>query len=448
MAQYDILLTQNVAASGIEFSEKYINLAKGALLSSNGQDPGVLPPGSAEQMLMPDASSPLGLKWAAIPDRHQQNTDTGTLSSSFQVGLADNGPVLVNSGGKLHVEGHDKTLGDIVSKNAEFDRVIIKNPPGHADDAAPKGYVDDLRDHVDSLLSANDAMVFKGTLGTGGTVTSLPTTHSAGWTYKVVTAGTFAGKVCEVGDMVIAIVNRSGSGNTNNDWAVIQANIDGAVTGPASATNGNFAVFSGTSGKIIANSTFNSGSFAAAAHVGATGNAHGVATTSVNGFMSADDKTKLNGITAGAEPNVGTNLSIGGSNDARTVESSTGSNASIPLASGSTAGFMSRADKNKLDGVAANANNYSHPNEGGGSIPTPLIGASVISAITVNARGHVTGTATRNLTPENIGAMKWVSAPASRTSAGVAGQVAYDGNFFYVCTATNTWKRSAIATNW
>ena len=35
-------------------------------------------------------------------------------------------------------------------------------------------------------------------------------------------------------------------------------------------------------------------------HVGATGAAHGAATTSANGFMSSTDKTKLNGIAAGA----------------------------------------------------------------------------------------------------------------------------------------------------
>jgi hypothetical protein len=39
---------------------------------------------------------------------------------------------------------------------------------------------------------------------------------------------------------------------------------------------------------------------APAAHVGATGGAHGAATTSVNGFQSASDKSKINGIEAGA----------------------------------------------------------------------------------------------------------------------------------------------------
>lgn len=38
------------------------------------------------------------------------------------------------------------------------------------------------------------------------------------------------------------------------------------------------------------------------------------------------------------------------------------------------------------------------------------------------------------------------SAPASASATGTAGQIAYDSGFLYVCTATNTWKRVAIAT--
>ena len=43
-------------------------------------------------------------------------------------------------------------------------------------------------------------------------------------------------------------------------------------------------------------------------HVGATGTAHGVATTSVNGFMSNADKSKLDGIASGAQVNTVTSV--------------------------------------------------------------------------------------------------------------------------------------------
>ena len=110
---------------------------------------------------------------------------------------------------------------------------------------------------VGALIGASDAMVFKGTLGTGGTATALPTTYKVGDTYKVITAGTYAGAVCEVGDLVICITTCTNSANAKNaDWTVAQANIDGAVTGPASSTAGHIATFSGATGKVIADSGY------------------------------------------------------------------------------------------------------------------------------------------------------------------------------------------------
>jgi hypothetical protein len=53
---------------------------------------------------------------------------------------------------------------------------------------------------------------------------------------------------------------------------------------------------------------------------------------------------------------------------------------------------------------------------------------------------------TYNFTVASIaGTIADVAAPASATSAGIAGQIATDASYIYVCTATNTWKRVAIA---
>ena len=38
-----------------------------------------------------------------------------------------------------------------------------------------------------------------------------------------------------------------------------------------------------------------------------------------------------------------------------------------------------------------------------------------------------------------------VAAPASATAAGTKGQWAQDGTYIYLCTATNTWVRAAVA---
>lgn len=51
-----------------------------------------------------------------------------------------------------------------------------------------------------------EPMVFKGSLGTGGTITSLPTasTSNTGYTYKVITAGTYASQSAKIGDTFIS----------------------------------------------------------------------------------------------------------------------------------------------------------------------------------------------------------------------------------------------------
>lgn len=138
--------------------------------------------------------------------------------------------------------------------------VTVQTPiqDGHA---ATKGYVDQeaaaaeqaAKDYVDTILGANDAMVFKGTLGTGGTVTALPTTYQTGWTYRVITAGTYAGQQCEVGDLIIAIADATDDGS-NADWTIAQTNIDGAVTHSAALTADNIVVGNGA-GQVKPSST-------------------------------------------------------------------------------------------------------------------------------------------------------------------------------------------------
>lgn len=110
---------------------------------------------------------------------------------------------------------------------------------------------------ITSGIKANDAMIFKGTLGTGGTITALPASHKIGDTYRVTTAGTYAGVECEIGDLVICIT--AGTTATDSHWTVAQTNIDGAVTGPSSSTDGRVALFSGTSGKVLKQSSYTIG---------------------------------------------------------------------------------------------------------------------------------------------------------------------------------------------
>ena len=40
------------------------------------------------------------------------------------------------------------------------------------------------------------------------------------------------------------------------------------------------------------------------------------------------------------------------------------------------------------------------------------------------------------------------TAPAARNSTGTLGEIVIDGNHMYVCYATNSWSRVALATSW
>lgn len=63
--------------------------------------------------------------------------------------------------------------------------------------------------------------------------------------------------------------------------------------------------------------------------------------------------------------------------------------------------------------------------------------------------GTIVGTSdTQTLTAKTLTAPKISSggAPLTAGATGVAGTIAWDSGFLYVCTATNTWVRVAIAT--
>ena len=72
-----------------------------------------------------------------------------------------------------------------------------------------------------ALLGLSGATVFKGTLGTGGTITALPTAdYVRGWTYKIITAGTYAGVDYALGDLIIALSSFD-TAFQNSDWVPV-----------------------------------------------------------------------------------------------------------------------------------------------------------------------------------------------------------------------------------
>lgn len=84
-----------------------------------------------------------------------------------------------------------------------------------------------IKAYVDGIVAASQGVVYKGVINK---VADIPTTYDIGWLYMIGTAGTYVGQACEVGDLMIAVVERKGTGSQNSDWDVIQTNINGAIT--------------------------------------------------------------------------------------------------------------------------------------------------------------------------------------------------------------------------
>lgn len=59
--------------------------------------------------------------------------------------------------------------------------------------------------------------------------------------------------------------------------------------------------------------------------------------------------------------------------------------------------------------------------------------------------GTTSPTATLDVSADTM-RLRTAKTPASATATGNAGDICWDANYVYVCTATNTWKRSALST--
>jgi hypothetical protein len=100
------------------------------------------------------------------------------------------------------------------------------------------------------------------------------------------------------------------------------------------------------------------------------------ATTDAAGSMSSADKTKLDGIAAGAQPGTVTDVSA-----SAPIASSGGTTPAITInaATALGAGSMSAAHWSKLEGIEAEANKYVHPNHSG-DVTSVADGATAIGA--------------------------------------------------------------------
>lgn len=200
-----------------------------------------------------------------------------------------------------------------------------------------------LRNRINVV--SNEGIHFKGAVSS---TVSLPTVgYKSGWQYIVKESGTYAGYTCEVGDLVLCISDFASASASNADWAVLQANLTGSVSGPASSVANEVVFFDGTSGKMIKGRGITVDKSVPADAV-FTDHIYSAVTDSADGLMTVAQKQKLDGIEAKADVTDSANVAAAGAfmKSSDTADS---------ITEGTTKKLMTAAERTKLSGIAAGA---------------------------------------------------------------------------------------------
>ena len=197
-------------------------------------------------------------------------------------------------------------LVDVNGLNLTAAAVMTKVYDVHNHTLALKQHLDMTDEQIDGLYdtvySLPSPMVFKGSLGAGGTITSLPNASelNEGFTYKVITAGTYASQTAKIGDTFI-------SDGTN--WVLIPSgdepsgtvtSITLKATSPIAIDSSSAITTSGTRTLSHATSGVTAGTYRSVT-VNATGHVTaGTNPTTLSGYGITDAKIANGVITLGS----------------------------------------------------------------------------------------------------------------------------------------------------
>ena len=134
------------------------------------------------------------------------------------------------------------------------------------------------------------------------------------------------------------------------------------------------------------------------------------ATTTLAGLFTAADKTKLDGIEAGAQANVNADLEyVPDANNDATITNTAGDDATVPIATDSVAGLFTGDEKQKLagieDGAAANQDlGYTADGNNAGTVTITDGTDATVPIVTDTVAGLMTGTQKQKLDGIEAGA--------------------------------------------
>lgn len=118
---------------------------------------------------------------------------------------------------EMHVKLNNKNKSESkdtdISKSKEEDKISC--------DKVELGYM------INGNYYAPDFIIYKGTIGNNGTVTTLPEDHEAGWMYKVITSNKYAGIDCSVDDAIVCV--KGGKTPSDSDWFVIKTKYSSSI---------------------------------------------------------------------------------------------------------------------------------------------------------------------------------------------------------------------------
>ena len=137
----------------------------------------------------------------------------------------------------------------------------------------------------DAFGSVASALKYKGTVASNS---ALPATHSVGDVYVVSTAGTFAGKACEVGDYLVC--KTAGTSANDGDWDVLNGENQVSNASASLAAAGSSATIATVDGTNITVTT--PGTWTGVAK---TGTVTSVTLTSGTGVTVSDSGTAITG---------------------------------------------------------------------------------------------------------------------------------------------------------
>jgi hypothetical protein len=163
-----------------------------------------------------------------------------------------NSPLQENAG-VVSIELSSYATTASLSAYEQVSRKETGTAPSSSNVNYPSSYT--VKTYVDTMIASANALVYKGTINCSANPNYPPA--DAGWLYVVSVSGKIGGASgvnVEQGDMCICNTDGSSGGTqaeVGPEWNIIEKNIDGAVTGPASSYSDNIALFDGVTGKVI-----------------------------------------------------------------------------------------------------------------------------------------------------------------------------------------------------